>query len=125
MNSFPKDPDKWITHGLSVIGAFGALFGLFTYLGASSTVALAFLSGVGWALILPLLIMANRSRGEIARLEADLHEIREQSHEWRTIAKNDSDSLNKVISRSLPMPAVIPRQPHTTPSNSQNPIEAE
>ena len=125
MSPSPRDHDKWVTHGLSVIGAFGALFGIFTYLGASPTTALAFLAGAGWALVWPLLSMANRSRRELERLEEDLHEIREQSKEWRTIAKNDSESLNIIVSRSLPMPTVMPRQTHapSTPTSITTEVE--
>lgn len=125
MSSSSNDREKWVEYGLLVIGAFGTIFGVFTYFGASTLAAMSFLAGAGWLLVAPLLIMAARRRVELSRLETELKDVREQSYEWRLIATNDSDSLNKIISRTMPKPRAMARQPQNAPHIDANPGETQ
>lgn len=102
--------EKWVESGIAVLGGIGTIFGLFTYIGASYELTITFVAGSGWALVVALLIMSARGRIETARLETELKDMREQSQEWRLIACNDSDSLNKIISRSGPAPRAAARK---------------
>jgi hypothetical protein len=112
--------EKWIENTIAVLGGIGTIFGIFTYIGASYQLAITFVAGAGWALVTALPIMAARSRVEVARLDTELKDIREQSQEWRLIAGNDSDSLNKIISRAGPAPRAAARR-----APIQDPPQAE
>lgn len=42
--------------------------------------------------------------------DAEAAELRRTISEWRTIATQDSDSLNRFVSRAVEMPVVQPRR---------------
>ncbi len=124
-----KSPDEgWITNGLLVFGALGTLVGIGSLLTRELTVLLAFVAGGGWLLAIPLMVIIRRNSRELKSLrqeldtlrktsETDARDLRQQISEWRTIATQDSDSLNRFVARAVEMPQVVPRraQPHEAP----------
>ena len=134
-----KSPDEgWIANGLLVFGALGTLVGIGTVLTKDLTVLLAFVAGGGWLLAIPLMVIIRRNSRELASLrqelddlrvtsETDASDLRQQISEWRTIATQDSDSLNRFVARAVEMPHVVPRraQPHETPPAGAGHEEAE
>jgi hypothetical protein len=113
--------DDWIKTGLTVFGALGALVGILTFLTSDFLVLLAFLAGGGWLLSIPLMVIIRRNGYERAALrqelttlrensETDTRDLRQQITEWRTIAMQDSESLNRFVARAIEMPHVVPRR---------------
>lgn len=117
-----KSPDEgWIANGLLVFGALGALVGIGSLLTRDLTVLLAFVAGGGWLLAIPLMVIIRRNSRELKTLrqeldtlrttsETDARDLRQQISEWRTIATQDSDSLNRFVTRAIEMPHVVPRR---------------
>lgn len=114
--------EGWISYGLAVVGGLGSLVGIAALFTKDLVVLLAFVAGTGWVLAIPLLVMIRRETRLADNLKADVQALREekdaeagdlrrQISEWRTIATQDSDSLNRFVSRAVEMPVVQPRRP--------------
>lgn len=117
-----RGPDEsWVKNGLLVLGALGALVGVGAVLTQDLLILLAFVAGTGWVVSIPLLVIIGRNGRELGDLRADIktlraaseteaRDLRQQIAEWRTIATQDSDSLNRFVSRAVEMPPVQPRR---------------
>ncbi|WEX77973.1 hypothetical protein PYH37_002817 [Sinorhizobium numidicum] len=113
--------EDWVKNGLLVFGALGTLVGIGGWLTQDLTLLLAFVAGAGWTLAVPLLVIVGRNSRELSDLrreiattreasEAEARDLRQQISEWRTIATQDSESLNRFVSRAVEMPIVHPRR---------------
>lgn len=134
-----KSPDEgWITNGLLVFGALGTLVGIGSLLTKDLTVLLAFVAGGGWLLAIPLMVIIRRNSREMKNLseeldtlrttsETEARDLRQQISEWRTIATQDSDSLNRFVARAVEMPHVMPRRApiHEAPADLTGPEDVE
>lgn len=114
--------EGWVSFGLAVLGGLGSLVGIAALFTKDLLILLAFVAGTGWILAIPLLVMIRREAQMTEDLRAELQsvrgekaaeaeELRRQISEWRTIATQDSDSLNRFVSRAVEMPTVQPRRP--------------
>lgn len=118
----PQPPaDNWITSGLLVMGALGTFVAIGSWLAEDPLVLLAFVAGGGWLLVLPLLVMNRRDAREkhdlraeaaeaIEKRETEIRDLRQQVSEWRTVATQDSESLNRFVNSAVAMPRVVPRR---------------
>lgn len=106
--------DQWINTGLLVLGAFGTVAAVASWLSEDRTVLFAFLAGGGWLLSIPLLVMVRRTSHEADDLKTEVKDLRQQIGEWRVVAQRDSESLNTLIVRAVEVPRVAARR-HTSP----------
>ncbi len=113
--------EGWVTYGFMVLGGLGSLVGIATIFTKDLVTLLAFIAGTGWALAIPLLVIIKKNSETVDDLRADLKgvrdakdvecgDLRQQISEWRTIATQDSDSLNRFVSRAVEIPTVQPRR---------------
>ena len=110
MSETKKPDERWVEYGLTAFGAVGTILGLGTWLGARFDILLAFVAGGGWAFVIALLVLGARTRKEINRLEIEVTDLRRQTQEWRSIALNDSTTLNNFVMRAFPEPRARARQ---------------
>lgn len=114
--------EGWINNGLLVLGALGTFVGIGSWLTQDVLLLLAFVAGAGWMLAIPLLVIIRYKSNDLAQTHNELKSLREDSEteardlrqqisEWRTIATQDSESLNRFVSRAIEMPVVQPRRP--------------
>jgi len=113
--------EGWVTYGFMVLGGLGSLVAIATIFTKELVTLLAFIAGTGWVLAIPLLVIIKKNSATIEDLRTDLKAVREakdvecsdlrqQISEWRTIATQDSESLNRFVSRAVEIPAVQPRR---------------
>lgn len=113
--------EGWVNNGLLVLGALGTFVGIGSWLTQDALLLLAFVAGAGWMLAIPLLVIIRYKSNDLAQTQTDLKSLREASEteardlrqqisEWRTIATQDSESLNRFVSRAIEMPVVQPRR---------------
>jgi hypothetical protein len=115
--------EDWLANGLLVFGALGTVVGIGGWLTQDLTLLLAFVAGGGWLLSIPLLVIVRKTSAELSDLrhqsETEVIDLRQQIAEWRTIATQDSDSLNRFVARAVEMPTVLPRRPqHAEAANT-------
>ncbi|MFC4352993.1 hypothetical protein ACFOW6_15690 [Fodinicurvata halophila] len=115
MEQAPKE--GWITYGLMVFGALGTFVAIGGWLTQDLVLLLAFVAGGGWLLSIPLLVMGRRNARDLEKKNTEIEDLRLQLSEWRTVAIQDSDTLNRLAARAIEMPRVQPRrrQPEDQP----------
>lgn len=133
----PEDNgNAWIKNSLLILGAVGAIIGIGTWLSADINILLAFIAGGGWFFVLSLLVLVRRSDTQILRLrdeilqltskkETEAQDLRQQIHEWRTIATQDSESLNRFVSKAFPMPKITARRVSSQQPANEPPAHEE
>ncbi|MBN8180074.1 hypothetical protein [Roseibium aggregatum] len=107
-----RPEESWITNALLVLGALGTLVGIGGWLLKDLLLLVSFVAGAGWALSIPLLVMLRRSWRELRARETEVADIRRQAEEWRTVATQDSKTLERVVAKAMEPPYVMPRRAH-------------
>ena len=115
-------PNQWLERGVLAFGAVGTVVGVGTWLGAEFVALLAFVAGGGWALCVALMVLLARTYSQAAAAEREwdgkqrefevrIADLRDEVAEWRTVARNDSETLRRVVEKAI-VPVDGQKRPH-------------